>query len=91
MIKPEGVLISEEFFALKINSKIIKKFFHHGTLDKLKEEASHLMGCETHFCAQRLHPRIRKILDTWGPGSWFQIFNRYSQGLTQLKPKIDLN
>ena len=54
MIKLEGVLTSEGIFALKIKSRITNfiLFFYHGTLDKLEERQSHLMGCETCFCAK---------------------------------------
>ena len=67
MIKLEGVLTSEGIFALKIKSRITNfiLFFYHGTLDKLEERQSHLMGCENYFCTQKLHPRTRKILDSW--------------------------
>ena len=76
---------------LKIKSKIIKKKFQHRTLNKLEEGATHLIGCETYFYAQRLHPHVRKILDTWGLGFLALIFSTCRQGLTQIKLKIVLN
>ena len=64
MIKLEGTL-KNYFFQNQVKNHQ-KNLFHHGTLDKLKEGASHFIECEICFCTQKLHPRARKIFDTWG-------------------------
>ena len=67
MFKSEEILTLKKLFMLKIKLEITQKFISSGTLDKNKDEASHLMGCESYFCTQKLHPRTRKIFDSWRP------------------------